>query len=385
MSNNPQQLHTPQQLEEIAINQAMKNAHKNPRTDSAQQNCLNADGLNRKIETYKIIPVDSLITNNPRFDDIDVSYNKTDLAPLMVSKLAREPDSLGFDYPIFVERRGNKYEIIHGHNRYWCAVNVLHLTEVPVFVIETKGSQAQKLRGRILANSRLPGYNRPYKMNDVIQQMKELKIAGAFPNFDDETKTRQDFEREMNKLHPEQFTSEIARGKIFKGFYESDTSNTSVVPTDDSYWDSALSRNNYPSRFLQMAEGKRKKIKFPHFIDEAKKAIIIYAADNSNIFQVNIFNFIEEFLTNQDYKEQYADYAIHLLVSIRPNKDFPTTVMELNKLRKKLVEDSIDSWNIVLDSANTPRIEKVIFPKQLTIEASDRIFNYDPTDKKLKV
>jgi hypothetical protein len=42
MSNNPQQLRTPQQLEDIAINQAMKSAHKNPRHDQAQQNCLNA-------------------------------------------------------------------------------------------------------------------------------------------------------------------------------------------------------------------------------------------------------------------------------------------------------------------------------------------------------
>jgi len=76
MSNNPQKLHTPQQLDAIAIAEAMKNGHKNPRHDTAQLNCLNANGLNRKIELYKIISVDSLITNNPRFDDIDPSYNK---------------------------------------------------------------------------------------------------------------------------------------------------------------------------------------------------------------------------------------------------------------------------------------------------------------------
>ena len=179
----------------------------------------------------------------------------------------------------------------------------------------------------------------------------------------------------MNRLHPEQFTSDIARGKIFKGFYESNTSNTSVIPTDDAFWDSALARNHYPPRFLQMTQGKQKKTKFPHYVDVAQKAIIIYAADNSNIFQVNLWNLLEELKTNQDYADQYGDYSIHLVIALRPNKDFPTTVMELNKLRKKLVEDSIDNWNIILESASAPRIDKVIFPKQLTIETSDRIFN----------
>ena len=149
-------------LEQHAIDLALSNKHLNPRFCDAQNTCLTADGANRKITEYLFVDASSIIANNIRYEDIDISYCKTELGPLILRKHQKDPQSGGLNYPIFVVRRGNKYEIVHGHNRFWVLVNILKLTEIPIFVIEDTGTPMQKLTAKILANSKKEDDHRKY-------------------------------------------------------------------------------------------------------------------------------------------------------------------------------------------------------------------------------
>jgi hypothetical protein len=377
----PQQLHSTQALEDIAIQQALKNGHLNPREDEDQVKCLWADGANRKILQYKVVDVNSLSTNNPRFNDVDVSYNRSDLGPLIIRHREQKPESFGFEYPIMVVARGTKYEITHGHNRLWCAVHILRLTGIPVFIIEDTGDRMQSLIGRISPNCKRSSANRQYRMEDIIEQMKEFRLIGYFTNLGCPKQTREEFEQLMNKVHPNQFIDRGPRGKIFKNFYTNRTmTNSSIVPIDDSFWDSITSRSGYPSRQARMISNKRKKIEFPHYVCDKNNAIIIYAADNQSAIESLLFKFQLEWKTNKEYREKYKNYDLHLIFAFRPNK-VKTTETEMDKKRRdKIVE--LNGWNQVLSDSST-KISKVIFPIQLTVEKTDKVFVFDPESNQL--
>ena len=359
--------------EKSAIEAATANGHLNPRKNDRQNSCLYADGADRKIIEYLIVDLNNIISDkNIRFKDIDEVYCRIELAPLMERKLKHFPNSYGLDYPLFVVKRGKNYELAHGHNRFYCLLHVLKLAEVPVFVIEDKGTPMQKLYSKIKPNSKKADHNRPYTRQCIVEQLKMAKAAGYFKDISNEKVTKDQFHLFMNKFHPNQFVSNITRGKIFKGFYENNfLKNTSTIPTRPAtYIDNFLYRNGYSLRYSIMENGKRKPIHFPHYTCERNKAIILYGARNDHHFMRNLWNLALEWETNPDYRKAYKNYSIHVIPWFSKETK---TVPELNTKRSADV-NRLTLSNKLLKNLEMPLIEKVIYPMQLTSEKVDKVF-----------
>ena len=123
-------------LEQVAIQKAQSQGHKNPRECLKHQACLYASGADRKILDYKMVKISDILDDNIRVEDVDTRYCREELGPLIQRKFEDEPSSLGLRYPLLVTQRAGRYKLIHGHNRKWCILNILRKNEVPVFIEE---------------------------------------------------------------------------------------------------------------------------------------------------------------------------------------------------------------------------------------------------------
>jgi len=364
------QLRTP---EEVALATAISNGHSNPRDDEKQNETLWAGGANRKILEYKKIHPNEIITNNIRFEDVDTVYCREHLHPLIQRYLLQNPMSCGLEYPLMVVKRGAKYECIHGHNRFYCLLHREKATEIPVFVIENSGTARQKLIGKVKPNTKRKGRARDLKMEDVVAELHELKSIGEFTDLSDRDLTFSQFESWMDEVHENEFTSISTRGKIFKSFFANASGvKTSKITLDKAFIDSFLSRNGYPSRWIETVRGKFKETKFPDYVCDKKKAIILFGQDNEQVFQMHFWNFVSRWVSDEDYRNAYSKYSIHFMPFVRYSK-LPATVPEIQKIRKGYM-DKINLWNQILANMNAPLISKFIGAKQLTIEKTDQTF-----------
>lgn len=365
------QLRTPEQ---IALARAISNGHSSPRDDEKQNETLVAGGADRKILEYLKVSPNQIITNNIRFEDVDAIYCKEHLHPLIKRYLLQNPASCGIEYPLMVVRRGgNDFELIHGHNRFYCLHHWEKATEIPVFVIENLGTARQKLIGKVKPNTKRKGRARDLTMKDIVAELHELKSIGEFTDLSDKKLTFSQFENWMDEVHEDEFTSPSARGKIFKAFFVNASGiKTSKITLDKPFIDSFLSRNGYPSRWTETVRGKFKETKFPDYVCDKKKAIVLFGQDNEQVFQMHFWNFVSRWISDEDYRAAYSEYTIHFMPFVRYSL-LPATVPEIQKLRKGYVK-KINLWNQILAGMNAPLISKFVGAKQLTIEKADQIF-----------
>ena len=322
-------------LEALAIQKAINAGHKDPRSCPKHQACLNVDGLNRGILDYKVVSIKKIITNNVRVQDIDVKYCEDEIGPLIQRKMMQVPTTMGLNYPLLVTQKGNYYHLISGHNRKWSVSNILGKDKIPVFIVDNKGTPIEKLIGRIVANSKTENDNRRYKMIDAILHLQEFELNNGFSDTNDIEQTRKEFENFMDKIHPFQFTSPTARGKIFKGWQKTSKKATSIhITWDENYEDSILSRNMYPTRY---------------YLTESNK---------------------------------FDGYSMHLIIKIN---SVPSNEIDLKQTQKRYLEEVITINNVLKNCKNNlPLIEKIIFPIRLKEQKKDHIYVYDKKSDKFK-
>lgn len=361
-------------LEDLAIQKALANGHKNPRNCSKHQACLSVEGLDRKIIDYKIVDIKKIITNNVRVHDIDVKYCQDEIGPLIQRKLLEKPTTMGLNYPLLVTQKGNYYHLISGHNRKWSMSNILKKDKVPVFIVDNSGTSIEKLIGRIIANSKTENDNRKYKMIDAILHVQEFEQNGGFSNLQDPNQTRKEFDIYMNKIHPFQFTSSTARGKIFKGWQKTSKKATSIhITWDDNYEDSVLSRNMYPTRYYLTENNIKKKHAWLSNICEKQKCFVDIAIREDMTSRM-CFKLMEKWL-DSDFRKKYSGYSMHLIIKI---KSVPTNEIDLKLIQKKYLTQLITINNVLKNCKNNlPLIEKVIFPMRLKEQNKDHIYVYD--------
>ena len=374
-STNLQTLYS---AENNAVLLALQNGHLDPRNNISHNSCLIADGANRRILEYKKVEVTDINNDqNVRHVDINELYCLQELSPLMRRKYEDCNKSLGLEYPIMVIEKGEKYEIVHGHNRFHSLVHHLKLNYVPVFVIENVGTSMQKLCAKIAPNAKKADDSRAYTMGCVVKQLKDIRETGEyFTNIADEDKTREEFVILMNKIHPHQFIAETTRGKIFKNFYVNrSTKSTMVVPTKtDSYIDSFLARNNYSTRYHLNSSGKKTRTHLPYFTCSKNKAIVLYGIDNKHLFERSLWLFLKEWSNNEDYRKAYKDYSIHLIPTL---VKVPGTLPELNARRDDTISQFEEHAGVLKNLPGIPEITKITFPMQLTIEKNDVVYTLD--------
>jgi hypothetical protein len=359
-----------EKTEDQIILSAMTNGHLNPKEDEKMIKCLNAGGNNRSIIGYEPdVPVENIITNNVRYNDIDISTCKNELGPLISEKYSEHPHSCGLDYPLMVIRKAEDYEIVQGHNRFWCLENILNLSKVPVFIIEDTGTDLQKLLARIAPDTRSRNASRGYTRQDIIEQMLRVKVeTNYFTNWSDEEHTRSEFERLMNKEFPNEFKAKSQRTIIFKGFYHKKaTKATSIITIDDTFWDSCTNRMSYSSRWHLLPSGKKQKNSQVDYVCTKNKAIILYATDNQLQIEKYLTDFWSRWVNDESYRKAYKDYTVHMIHAIR---NVPSTVVELNRSREK-AKTKVEEWNKVSQACGAPKISKLIFPKQLKVGDKD--------------
>lgn len=361
--------------EDCIVARAIRNGHLDPREDDRLSLCLTGTSINRKIIDYiSNVKVDNLIKANIRFEDIDRAYCKSELLPLIQRKLDKDQKSSGLEFPLFVVRRGkDKFEVVQGHNRLYCLKHYLEKKEVPVFVIEEKGTPSDLLKSKIIPDSRKGNTSREYKMNCVVKQMLDFKKLGHFTNLEDEKNTRQEFDTLMDEIHPHQFIDKGPRGKIFKAFYNNNNAASTLKTVDRSFKAAAVSRNGYVPKSYTTENNRQKDHQFPYWIDDNKKAILVEGKDNDQFFEALIAKFMYHWKTHEEYRKEYKDHTLHFIHIIRnpsPNKS------ELKKARQE-ARDKYKVYNLILDELNIPRISTVIFPAQLSSETDDVVYTLE--------
>ncbi len=378
MNNVTNLVITPQQKEDQAIKEAMALGHQNPRGCGKHIECLYANGADRKIEDFLHVEVSDIIRDNVRYTDVDIKVCNDTLHPNIEEELNRNPQGLGLRYPLLAEKRGSKYSLISGHNRLWVYINLLNATTVPVFVVEDKGSQLDKTIGAILANNNGPDVSREYQWTDVVSQLQKISSLGGFTKLSDEEVTKKEFEIWMDKISPHKFKSKKWRGRIFKSFFSNNSNAPAVeITTDENFWDLAISRNGYPTRYYYQ-NGKKKKYSSIHHTCPKNKAIILTGKADGTSNEREIFMILNEFINNQNYSKTYKGYNIHMIRAIKKTKPTPTEMMDLRKKDR----DLIDNWNKMLSNfKGSLRITKLIYPAQLTAETADTIYRINKNNK----
>jgi len=360
--------------EEVAIKQAIANGHKNPRECINHVASLNADGADLQILEYRLVDIADLQTDNVRVQDVDTQRCRDVIGPLMNRKLESDPNSLGLFYPLLVTRFKGQYKLLHGHNRRWSMINILNKSQIPVFVIEDRGTAVQRLIGKIVANSPREDENRRYVIKDVILQLERFSTLGHF-NLSDKVECREEFNLLMNKLHPNQFLAINARTRIFNQWWRKNTKlSSSIITWDNNYRDSVLSYHKYPSVYHQHG-GKRLEYKWPCHKDMSSSVIIGLGVDNGRFNHAQGFMIMEKWTSSPSWRIMYKGYSIHLIARIH---NVPSTIEELDDKRQDQLRE-ITMINSVLSrfDPDCPKFTRVIFPKQLKIETSDKVYNFD--------
>ena len=368
-------------LEALAIQKAINAGHKDPRSCPKHQACLNVNGLNRGILDYKVVSIKKIITNNVRVQDIDVKYCEDEIGPLIQRKMMQVPTTMGLNYPLLVTQKGNYYHLISGHNRKWSVSNILGKDKIPVFIVDNKGTPIEKLIGRIVANSKTENDNRRYKMIDAILHLQEFELNNGFSDTNDIEQTRKEFENFMDKIHPFQFTSPTARGKIFKGWQKTSKKATSIhITWDENYEDSILSRNMYPTRYYLTESNKKKKHSWLSNVCEKQKCFVDIAI-REDMTPRMCFSLMRKWL-DPDFREKFDGYSMHLIIKIN---SVPSNEIDLKQTQKRYLEEVITINNVLKNCKNNlPLIEKIIFPIRLKEQKKDHIYVYDKKSDKFK-
>jgi len=297
----------------------------------------------------------------------------------LIRKKAMEmPDTLGLNYPILVSRRGKKYELINGHNRKWSMVNLLNTNKIPAFIVDNGGTTAQKLIGKIKVNSRLEDASRSYTMKDVILQLQQFEAADGFTDIGDLEKTKEEIIHFLNDVHPYQFTSNIARGKIIKNFLDKKEKAKSVHETwDTRFEDTILSRNVYPTRYYLDGKGKKRRYDWMSHVCESRKCFIGFANTNGDLTRGMIFRSIEKFL-NPNFRTMRDDYNIHMIVKLHA---IPSNIVDLEMLQEQYLNELVICNKIISNQKiKTPLITEVIYPARLKSQKGKDIrYVYDRT------
>ena len=365
-------------LEELAIKAALKAGHKSPRLCERHNACLFASGADRKILEYKVLDIADIEEANIRIEDVDTSYCRDEIAPLIRKKAIEVPETLGLNYPILVSRRGKKYELINGHNRKWCMINLLNSNKIPAFIIDNGGTPAQKIKGKIKANSRLEDASRSYTIKDVILQLQQFERAGGFTDIGDIEKTKEEINHFLNDVHPYQFTSNIARGRIIKNFLNKKVEASSVHETwDTRFEDTILSRNVYPTRYYLDDRGKKTRYDWMSHVCENRKCFIGFANTNGDLTRGMVFRSIEKFL-NPNFRTMRDDYDIHMIVKLHK---IPSNIVDLEATQEQYLNELVICNKIISNQKiKTPLITEVIYPARLkSQEGKDIRYVYDKT------
>ena len=365
-------------LEQQIISLAMSKGHENPRECQKHQDCLYANGADRKIIGYDLIPHSDLILKNIRHEDVDMNYCRTEIQPQITIHLAAHGASKGLRYPILVVQRGKKYEIVNGHGRRW-SLEDLGISLVPAFIIEDKGTPYQKYAAKVKVNARGKGDGRRFKEKDVILQLHDLRKMGFFSNLSCEKTTKKEVNDYMDNTIPYELTHSTNRGRIFNDFYNNITAKVKPVITwDDKERDSCLARNGYPSIYATGGNSKKPvPMKFPHFVCHKKKAIILIGTDNDATFETSFHKFERLWLHNANYRKAHQGYHINMIYLIRK---VPITITELDVARDSCYS-KLNETNAVLVKLGAPTIKTVVFPKQLRSEKGDRVITVNKKGK----
>ena len=363
--------------EQNIIDLALIKGHLNPREQEQQNNCLYADGADRKIIKYDLIDASKIVNNNVRFEDIDTNYCKHELAPLIETHKKLHPNSKGLHYPVFLKQRGTNFEIIAGHNRFWTLINCLRESNIPAFIIEDKGTPTEQLIGAIQANSRRADASRDYKMADVVEQLNKFHNCGHFQNMSNRKKTKKEFEILMNKIHPNQFGSPTTRGKIFKAWFEKKSKVfNSVITWDKHYRNSIYAWAGYPSPYHQSKE-----IPFPYYVDTNKKIIICTGVDNGRFNGGQLADIMQKWTNDSNYSQTYKGYSLHFVCKTH---NVPATIPELNKKRQAQLNYFCEMNNVMVKLPGAPLVTKIIFGRQLKSEKNHLVYDWDTKNKIFK-
>ena len=368
-------------LEDLAIQKALAKGHKNPRACERHQSCLTAGGVDRKIIDYKILEISKIIDDNVRIEDIDVKRCEDEIAPLIQEKFKTSPETMGLNYPLFVEKRGKEYKMVHGHNRKYCMYKIFKHAKVPVFVLDNQGSVIDKLKGAILANKKLEDDPREYKMIDVVLQMQKFENLSYFSNISDAKKTREEFEILMNEIHEFQFKAQKTRTRIFNMWMKKTTQHLSPFVTwNKDYEDLVISRNGYTSRYSVNSSNKRTLKRWLSHVDHSQKAIVGFSNTNGHVTRANMFTLLEKW-QDPKFVKMNSGNSIHLIVNIYGAESNLTDLISQEDAHLK----QLQVINNILSSftGDALIIEKVIFPARLVSQkGKDRIINWDKKQKK---
>lgn len=359
--------------EDIIIREAMALGHYNPRRCPKHQDCLDANGADRKIIDFISVDINDVVDDNNRLNHIDVKYNEEYLYPLMQRFLLEKPLTQGVEFPILVEKlQDGRYKIISGHNRKWCMKVLRKAKEIPAFVVESKGTEYQKFIGNIRANGKTGQESRDYNMENVAYQWQvAVNNHNAIRNWKDSGKMREDFENFMDVAHPNQFLYPSTRTKIFNMWKKSiNNPKSQFVTWDRNYEDSVLARNSYSSRWYQTTSGKNKMAGWLEHHDTKRKCLIGFVNTKGGAAHDMFFRLQMKYTSGNT--EGIKNYGLHLIVQIGNPKSTESGLRE----QEDTYLDLIEQYNKVFKNSkvNMPLVKAVIFPARLKSQkGKDRV------------